>query len=290
MKFQFILVVILVCHIVFTLTSCGESKKERMQREKIDSLENANFQRKVDYENLQGYLGVIAEGLDSIRLEEGELLLNTGDPENRSLNRMRMQNNLAHVRDILARHRSRIDELENQLNTDNQVNKQLRTIIVALREQLDAKDRELAQLKIDLANNKKSISQLTEQIKNLGDEKEAQTQTINQQQEQIAEQIAKNSIAYVKVGTKSELKNAGLTTGGFLKKKKVDYSSINVSNFRQIDIRTFTTLSLPNKVKILTPVPTDSYRLENSGNQTTLVITDTTKFWSVSKYLIIQTD
>lgn len=290
MKFQFILVVILVCHIVFTLTSCGESKKERMQREKIDSLENANFQRKVDYENLQGYLGVIAEGLDSIRLEEGELLLNTGDPENRSLNRMRMQNNLAHVRDILARHRSRIDELENQLNTDNQVNKQLRTIIVALREQLDAKDRELAQLKIDLANNKKSISQLTEQIKNLGNEKEAQTQTINQQQEQIAEQIAKNSIAYVKVGTKSELKNAGLTTGGFLKKKKVDYSNINVSNFRQIDIRTFTTLSLPNKVKILTPVPTDSYRLENSGNQTTLVITDTAKFWSVSKYLIIQTD
>lgn len=290
MKFQFILVVILVCHIVFTLTSCGESKKERMQREKIDSLENANFQRKVDYENLQGYLGVIAEGLDSIRLEEGELLLNTGDPENRSLNRMRMQNNLAHVRDILARHRSRINELENQLNTDNQVNKQLRTIIVALREQLDAKDRELAQLKIDLANNKKSISQLTEQIKNLGDEKEAQTQTINQQQEQIAEQIAKNSIAYVKVGTKSELKNAGLTTGGFLKKKKVDYSNINVSNFRQIDIRTFTTLSLPNKVKILTPVPTDSYRLENSGNQTTLVITDTAKFWSVSKYLIIQTD
>ncbi|MDE6216965.1 hypothetical protein [Bacteroides sp.] len=290
MKFQFILVVILVCHIVFTLTSCGESKKERMQREKIDSLENANFQRKVDYENLQGYLGVIAEGLDSIRLEEGELLLNTGDPENRSLNRMRMQNNLAHVRDILARHRSRIDELENQLNTDNQVNKQLRTIIVALREQLDAKDRELAQLKIDLANNKKNISQLTEQIKNLGDEKEAQTQTINQQQEQIAEQIAKNSIAYVKVGTKSELKNAGLTTGGFLKKKKVDYSNINVSNFRQIDIRTFTTLSLPNKVKILTPVPTDSYRLENSGNQTTLVITDTAKFWSVSKYLIIQTD
>lgn len=290
MKFQFILVVILVCHIVFTLTSCGESKKERMQREKIDSLENANFQRKVDYENLQGYLGVIAEGLDSIRLEEGELLLNTGDPENRSLNRMRMQNNLAHVRDILARHRSRIDELENQLNTDNQVNKQLRTIIVALREQLDAKDRELAQLKIDLANNKKSISQLTEQIKNLGDEKEAQTQTINQQQEQIAEQIAKNSIAYVKVGTKSELKNAGLTTGGFLKKKKVDYSNINVSNFRQIDIRTFTTFSLPNKVKILTPVPTDSYRLENSGNQTTLVITDTAKFWSVSKYLIIQTD
>lgn len=290
MKSKFILVVILICHIAFTLTSCGESKKERMQRERIDSLENANFQRKVDYENLQSYLGVIAEGLDSIRLEEGELLLNTGDPENRSLNRMRMQNNLAHVRDILARHRSRIDELENQLNTDNQVNKQLRSIIVALREQLDAKDRELAQLKIDLANNKKSISQLTERIKNLGDEKEAQTQTINQQQEQIAEQMAKNSIAYVKVGTKSELKKAGLTTGGFLKKKKVDYSNIDASNFRQIDIRTFTNLSLPSKVKILTPVPADSYRLENNGGQTTLVITDTAKFWSVSKYLIIQTD
>lgn len=283
--------VTILLQMVLSLSSCGESAKERMQRETIDSLENVNYQKKRSYEDLQRYLYVIAEGLDSISIEEKELLLKNGDIESRGLNRKRMQQNLAHVRDILSRHRERIAELEKQLRNGNETSRQLRTIIAALRQQLDAKDKELAQLKTDLENNRKSISALAEQIKHLDKEKNEQAETIQQQQETINEQKDQLNNAYIKIGEKSELKSLGLLSSGFLKKTKVNYANIDLSKFQCIDIRNTTTIDLPKKAKILTNVPKDSYKIEdNDSGGKTLTITNASKFWSISNFLIIQID
>ncbi len=272
-------------------TSCGESSKERVQREMIDSLKNVSYQNKMNYEDLQRYLYVIAEGLDSISIEEKELFLKNGDIEGKGLNRKRIQQNLAHVRDILSRHRERIAELEQKLENGDETHRLLRTIITALRQQLDAKDKELAQLKADLESNKKSITALTAQIKNLGEEKEDQAQMIQEQQELIKEQNDKLNNVYIKIGNKKELKKLGLLSSGLFKKTKVKYENIDLSQFEQVD-RSFNNISLPKKVKILTPVPSDSYEMvdDTKTGGKMLVVTDSIKFWSLSKFLIIQTD
>lgn len=272
-------------------TSCGESSKERVQREMIDSLKNVSYQNKMNYEDLQRYLYVIAEGLDSISIEEKELFLKNGDIEGKGLNRKRIQQNLAHVRDILSRHRERIAELEQKLEDGDETHRQLRTIITALRQQLDAKDKELAQLKADLESNKKSITALTTQLKHLGEEKENQAQTIQEQQELIKEQNDKLNNVYVKIGSKKELKKLGLLSSGLFKKAKVKYENIDLSLFKQVD-RSFNNISLPKKVKILTPVPSGSYEMVDDADTggKRLVVTDSIKFWSLSKFLIIQTD
>lgn len=284
-------VVIILLQTMISLSSCGESTIERTQRERIDSLENANYQKKRNYENLQRYLYVIAEGLDSISTEEEEIFFKDGNIESKGLNRKRIQQNLDHVRDILSRHRERIEKLERQLESGEEASKQLRTIITALRQQLDVKDKELAQLKADLENNKKSISALTNQVKHLANEKDEQAQTIQQQKETIDEQNDILNNAYIKIGKKSELKSLGLISSGFLKKTKVDYSKIDLSLFQRIDIKHTKTIDLPKKAKILTTMPTDSYEMGSNGaGGNTLTITDLTKFWSVSKFLIIQID
>ena len=189
----------------------------------IDSLKNVSYQNKMNYEDLQRYLYVIADGLDSISIEEKELFLKNGNIEGKGLNRKRIQQNLAHVRDILSRHRERIAELEQKLENGDETHRQLRTIITALRQQLDAKDKELARLKADLESNKKSINELTAQIKNLGEEKENQAQTIQEQQELIKEQNDKLNNVYVKIGNKKELKKIGLLSSFVLNKLNVKY-------------------------------------------------------------------
>ena len=78
------------------LSSCGDSSKEREQRYVIDSLENANFQLKMDHEDLQRYLSVIADGFDSIAIQEKELLP-TNDIEGGRINRQRIKQNLEQV-------------------------------------------------------------------------------------------------------------------------------------------------------------------------------------------------
>lgn len=285
----------IICFIIlFNITlfffSCGESGKEKSQRKIIDSLELVNSRGRMDYADLQEYLSVIAEGLDSISIEEHELLTNNTTGENRGLNRQRMKQNLKHVRDILARHRDRIAELEKRLENSEGDAKNLRIILTSLRLQLEAKDRELAQLKADLEDNRKSVEMLTTKVQQISEENEAQAQTIIDQQETINRQTETINKGYVKIASKKELKDSGLLTGGFLKKKKLDYSKMDLSTFQAVDIRTFKSVNLPKKSKIISSVPSGSYSIENTPNGDVLQITDPNKFWSVSNFLIIQTN
>ena len=120
----------------------------------------------------RSYLSIIAEGLDSISIEEKELLVNNTPGENMGFNRQRIKQNLDHIREILARHRNRIEGLEKKLNTANGDTKHLRTIISALREQIESKDRELVRLRADLEDNRKSIAMLTSQVQQINKEKD----------------------------------------------------------------------------------------------------------------------
>lgn len=114
---------------------------------------------------------------------------------------------------------------------------------------------------------------------------------IQEQQELIKEQNDKLNNVYIKIGNKKELKKLGLLSSGLFKKTKVKYENIDLSQFEQVD-RSFNNISLPKKVKILTPVPSDSYEMvdDTKTGGKMLVVTDSIKFWSLSKFLIIQTD
>lgn len=273
------------------LCGCGESESSRTQRERIATLEDDKVQMQLDYEDLREYLAVIADGLDSIRLEERELLLSNPAGEGQGWNRQRMKQNLDHVRLTLGRHRERIAELEAKLAGSNGALSDLRTIVESLHRQLDDKDRELEQLRRDLDDNRKNIASLTSQVEQMTEEQTELNQTIETQQETIDRQSEELSTGYIKTGSRKTLEKAGLLKGGgFLRSKKLDVSAIDLSEFDRIDTRTFTTLELPRKAKILTDIPADSYTLTDNGNGKTLVINNQARFWSVTNILIIQTD
>ena len=70
-------------------TSCNGGSAS--MKEQLDSLQTAYEQRDADYNELNDYLGVIATGLDSIALQEGQLLKNDESP---TLNREQIKKNL----------------------------------------------------------------------------------------------------------------------------------------------------------------------------------------------------
>lgn len=272
------------------LSSCGESGKEKEQRYVIDSLENANFQLKMDHEDLQRYLSVIADGFDSIAIQEKELLP-TNDIEGGRYNRQRIKQNLEQVQEKLLRNRERIDALEQQLQNGNANTSKLKSIISALRQQLDEKEQEIIKLKATLEGNKKDVAVLKKQLAKMNEEQQVQENLIQEQKEMIEEQQKQMSSGFVKIGTKKELKKLGLLSGGFLKKTKVDYSQIDISLFDEIDLNTKSSFALPSKYKIMTPVPEGSYKIaRDASGGNILEVIDPAKFWSVSKFLIIQID
>ena len=118
-----------------------------------------------------------------------------------------------------------------------------------------------------------------------------QAQLIDEQEKLITSQDQVMNVGFVKMGTKSELKQLGLISGGGLKKKKVEYSNVEQDLFDRVDIRDLHKLDIPGKnPQILTPMPEESYKLEKNGENTVLRILAPDRFWSVSNFLIIQTD
>ena len=67
-------------------------------------------------------------------------------------------------------------------------------------------------------------------------------------------------------------------------------TNANLDYFTKADMRELTTVNTyAKKAKLLTTHPSDSYKLEKDANkQYVLTITDANKFWSVSRYLVIQ--
>lgn len=278
----------------FSFFSCGEKSGSQGNgdQSKIDSLENANTLGQMDNDYLRQSIAMLAEGLDSITAGENEVL-NGENPElgGNRLTRQEMKEKLANVRDVLARHKDRIAELEKQLasakESGSKEAKNLQTIITALRSQLDQKDKELEQLRADLDNSRKSIKEMAGKMEQMNN-KMAEMENVQAEQSRTIEaQAEMMNYVYVKIGTKDELKDLGIVTGGnLLKKSKVDYSNINLARFDRKDKRKFTTIPLPKKYKIMTPQPASSYEVVNGQ----LRILNVEQFWNASNFLVIKID
>lgn len=271
---------------VTAFTSCG-NKTEKLQQE-VDSLQSALKQRNQDYSNLQNFVSVVSDGLNAINIQENNIF--RADPEKPLPNREQMKQSLAQLKETLQQQRDRIEQLEKKVSSGSADAAKLRTIITALKQQIAQKDAQISDLMTQLEQSKLSVAQLTSRVGTLTQKTTEQASQIAQQEEVMQAQDQILNEGYVKMGSKKELKDAGLLSGGFLKKTKVNYSNINLDLFQKIDIREATSITIPSKSpKILTNVPAGSYTLQKNGSSTTLIITDPTRFWAYSNILIIQT-
>lgn len=272
--------------IVMSVASCGNKVGELQQQ--VDSLQTALLQTEGDYNRLNDYLTVISDGLDSISAQEQGLLVRT--PESPLPSRSEMKEGLNTLKNTLQEQRERIAKLEQEVSQGKGNVKKLQGIIAYLKEQIEAKDAQISDLLEQLDKSNMTVEQLTTRVGNLTQQNVLQEVKITEQEDVIQVQDQMLNEGYIKIASKSELKKAGLLTGGFLKKKTVDFSQIDASQFQKVDIRQVTEIPIPSKsVKILSSMPADSYTLQEDGKSTTLVITNPGRFWSVTNFLIIQT-
>jgi peptidoglycan hydrolase CwlO-like protein len=275
---------VIAATIIVMATSCNGGSAS--MKEQLDSLQTAYEQRNADYNELNEYLGVIATGLDSIALQEGQILKSDESP---TLNREQIKKNLDAYKQTLDSQRQRIAALEKKLQTNQNYSTHLKSIIASLEQQLAQKDEEITNLRKLVDDKNMDIDQLKQNVSTLQQRNDMQAGLIVSQQETILSQDATMHTAYIKLGTKKELKELGLLTGGFLKKSKVDFSKIDKSLFKSVDIRKTEKIEIPAKeAKVLTPQPEDSYRIEKVYKNSVLSIIKPDKFWGVSDFVIIE--
>lgn len=272
--------------------SCNvNNSKETIMQAQIDSLEAANAEQAKQMKDISDFMNIVSEGLDSIAAQEEQLTGNGKGMEGRKMTKEELRANLNAFAALLERQRNRIAQLEDSLQNKGESFGNLRNIITYLNQQLEEKNQTIAALQASLNNKNVDIQRLDKQVKKLTASNEKLTEEVNKQGEALVTQSEVINECYVKIGTKKELQQAGvLSGGGLLSKKKLDVSNFQRAGFMKVDIRSYVEVDIPSKkIQILTSMPSSSYTITSNGNSSRLTITNPTLFWSVSNYLVIQT-
>ncbi len=279
---------------VLLLASC-DSKKLEQANGTIDSLLQANNMTERELEEYVNLVNDVSSSMDAIMAAENQINEATkegSDVEKRNA----LKEKVNQMATILQEQKDRVVQLEKQLTASGTKNGKLQSLINMMKAQILEKDNMITQLRAELENKNADITVLTGKVDKLTTENTTLTTTVKGQEEEIKDQQAtitaqtdKINEAFVKVATKKELKAAGLLEGGFLQKKKVNVNGVDKKLFRQVDIRTFKTLTIAsNDPKVKSQMPEDSYTLESDGTSTVLTITNPERFWSITNFLIIQ--
>jgi hypothetical protein len=156
---------------------------------------------------------------------------------------------------------------------------------------LEAKTQQIETLQIELASKNIRIAELDDAVAGLAQDVADLTASNKAKEVLVATQDKALNAAWFVFGTSSELKEQKIISKKLLQKTKVlEDNDFNKDYFTQIDIRTDKEIKLYSKdAKLLTSHPEGTYKLtKDDKDQLTLVITNPNKFWSVSRYLVIE--
>ena len=280
-----------VCSLMF-IASCS-TKKENEHEAKdlsaatIDSLRQALTQSQNESSDMIETLSQIQDGFDQINEAEG--IVNVENRQGEGGNKQRILENMALIQNKLKLNRELIANLQQQLRTSNQSDSRtkakLEEMVANFNKQLEDKNREIEELRSQLAARDIKIAEQGEQINSLNSSVNDLSQKNEEKSRTVAAQDKELNTAYYVFGTKRELREQRILQRGDVLKS----NDFNKDYFTRIDLRVTKTIKLYSKsAKLMTNHPAGSYTLDKDAQgQYTLRITNPHSFWSVSKYLVI---
>lgn len=198
---------------------------------------------------------------------------------------------MASIRHKIQQRRQQLLDLEAKLQNSTINNKELTETIDALRMQIDSQFEEIESLRRQLSSANEYIGTLSDTVDSLSSTVTTVTGERDAAQETSLQLENELNICYYIIGTKGVLKNHNIIESGFLRKTKLLKGNFDKNVFVTADKRTLDLLPLNSrKPRILTNHPEQSYELIDEKGEKTLRILDPDLFWSLTNYLVIQTD
>lgn len=278
--------------VMMVLASCsGNQKKLDEDSARIAEL-SAEYEQATNFnDSLMLLMGDIYSGLDSINTQEGLLYnMTTGEGGDR---RHQIRENLSQIKARLAANKALLQEMENKVNASGNQNSVQAKTIAQLRKHIEQQDAKIKDLESQLAGAKAQIDTLNTTVTRTRENLATETAAKEEAQTQAAaatKAADEANTVYYAIGSNKELKERRILQKKFLSSTKVLKGDYDANYFVAADKRTLTSIPTNSKkVKILTNMPSDSYRIvgEKDGPKT-IEITNPSKFWSLSTHCVIQ--
>jgi predicted nucleic acid-binding Zn-ribbon protein len=272
--------------------SCVEnSSKYKAVVAQRDSLAMQTQSLDSSYNQTLVFLNDIEAGFAKINQNESAMKVNLKGAEGSTSRRERIGAQMMEIQKTMEQNKAKIIGLQRLAAKNKKANAMLQATIQRLQSELDAQNAQIQSLQAELEQKNIKINELNttvaEQGKNIAD----QNNVIEQQQSTLKDQDANLHTVWYCVAPIKQLKEEKIVTGGGLfQSKKLSANAFDPKYFTQADLRTISSIPTNSKrVKILSLHPTDSYKLvTGSDKKITIEITNSSKFWSDSKYLIVQ--
>lgn len=280
--------------IVFTSTSCIESsKKYKALLAERDSIQLNMQVVQESYNQSIDLLSAVDSGFAAISETEKSLKLELNGIEGSSSNSKKQEiaARFDQVKKILDENKSKIGRLQALLTATGSKNAKLMETVKRLEKELSDRTASLTELQDQLAKKDIQIKDLNTTVTKLNTNVSALNEETSKQKNIIKEQDASMNRVFYTVASSKTLREWGIVTrNGLFQAKSVMAGNFNKSAFTAVDKRELNAIpTASRRVKLLTSHPADSYTLDINEDKTiTLVIKNVEKFWSVSKYLVVQ--
>lgn len=206
--------------------------------------------------------------------------------------KQQIANDMSAIKQALAERRQRLADLETKLKNSNSENATLLKTIETLKAQIEQNEVTIQTLTRQLSEANVQIKDLTAKVDTLNTNVAEEKAGKEKAQEQVSNLTTELNTCYYAIGSKKELETHNIIQSGFLRKTKILQGDYQMSYFTAIDKRTSPSIqTYSKKAKVLTNQPKDSYKIVDDANgMKVLEITNPTRFWAASNYLVIQTN
>lgn len=280
--------IIIVAAGILMMSACGNQNQNesntRLQQQ-VDSLQTIVDNKDSELNDIIVTMTEVQNGIRRIAEAEGRVTVADGNQENVS-SRAIIRDNMEYICEAMQQNRELVAQLREKLNASRFKADKLKNLVDGLQSQVESQNLRIQELQASLVEKDSTILAQTMRIDSLSQNVASLTESARENDGTMVRQEKQINNAWFVFGTKAELKEQGILKGGEVLKD----AGFNKDYFTEIDIRQVKNIKTYSKsVRLLTTHPDGSYMLaKDAKGYYELHISNPSRFWSVSKYLVMQ--
>jgi len=282
----------IIAALVMTTASCVEnSSKYKAVVAQRDSIAQVSEALDSNYNQTLVVLNDIENGFSEINQKEKDMKVNLKGVEGTTNKRQLISAQMTAIKEGIEQNKAKIAELRKLAAKKGRANNLLAGTIKRLQTEMDEKVVQIQTLQAELEQKNIKITELNTTVDVQNKNITEQQSVMEQQKSTIKVQDTDMNTVWYCVTTSKKLKDAKIiTNGGLFQAKKVMNNDFDKNVFTSVDLRSISSIpSHSKRIKIISTHPQNSYKLVTGADKNiTIEITNPSKFWSVSKYLVVQ--
>ena len=270
----------------------NQLEQEAMRQDSInaalqDSINTANAER----DSLMELMTDIASGMEQIK--ELQDIVSVKNLNNETPDRKKqLRDDIVLIQQSITKQKQRLSDLEKRLKQSTNYNSKMEKTIAGLKQQLEEQQKSINSLTEQLEAAHIQIKSLNQSVDSLNTVNKAVTkekEAAQEESKQLTYEVNNLNICYYVIGSKKELKNHKIIETGFLRKTKILEGDFEMSYFTKADRRTLNDIPLHSKkAELMTNHPKDSYEIVDRDGTKTLHITNASRFWEKTNFLVVK--